>query len=356
MNSTLDKIVKQIKQAEIYLHNINQQINTLNQKINTLKQSLQKNNSKLALLEKSQAELIKKKGLLEQQVIDFIANNYYIQTQNATSQEDMINQEILEAVTKQTAKKMDKITQIYSDINHKITQITQTIADIKNTKLILQKRIQELALLKHKQQQNLKALQAMKARYKNALEHIINSQNKLQSQLAKLNIIKSKELKRQRELANKELQANNIDKVKVKKYGNIYMATKTASYRGLKTIPPVKGVIIKKFGAYKDPIYKISLYNDSITIKTKPNSKVRAIFDGVVVYVGKTNDGAMIVIKHRNKLHSIYAKLSRLSPFIKKGYRVKKGEVIAKVNNELEFEITYKTLPINPLEVINFAR
>jgi murein DD-endopeptidase MepM/ murein hydrolase activator NlpD len=197
----------------------------------------------------------------------------------------------------------------------------------------------------------------MKIKYKKELNKIIANQNKLQNQLAKLKIIQTKALQKQRELANRKLNTKKltkIDNVKVKNYGNIYMKTRTIRYRGNKTIPPVRGVITKKFGAYTDPVYHIALYNDSITIKTKPNTKVRAIFSGTVVFVGNTSDGKMIVIKHRNHLHSIYAKLAKISPFIKKGYRVKKGEIIAKVNNELEFEITYKTLPINPLKVVNF--
>jgi len=361
MNSQLDSIVKKINKEEIYLSNINKQIIKLNKKIQELELSLKDNNKYLNRLDSKKQVLIQKRNNLEKKVIDFIANNYYIQNANITSQKDLVNDEILKVVAKESAKKMDKISALYESIDTQIQTITSTINKIKNTKTILQKRKQELAELKIKKQQNIKQLQAIKLKYKKELQKIISNQNRLQAQLSKLNIIKTKELQKQRELAKKRLKAikqakkvSKIDKVKVKNYGNIYMQSKTIKYRGAKTIPPVKGIITKKFGAYTDPVYKIALYNDSITIKTKPNTKVRAIFSGKVVFVGDTNEGKMIVIKHNNRLHSIYAKLSRISPFIKKGYRVKKGEVIAKVDNELEFEVTYKTLPINPLEVIKF--
>ena len=379
MNSQLDSIVKKINREEIYLSNINKQISILNQKIKELQKSLNKNNEYLTKLTNKRKLLIAKKDELEQKVIDFIANNYYIQNSNTTSQKDLVNEEILKVIAKESAKKMDKISTLYEDIDTQIQKITTAINKIKNTKAILQKRKQELAELKRKKQQNIKQLQAIKLKYKQELQKIISNQNKLQNQLSKLNIIKTEELKKQRELAKQRLKelkklkeakrqaeqqarqqekqakkVSKIDKLKVKNYGNIYMKSKTIKYRGAKTIPPVKGIITKKFGAYTDPVYRIALYNDSITIKTKPNAKVRAIFSGKVVFVGDTNEGKMIVIKHNNRLHSIYAKLSRISPFIKKGYRVKKGEVIAKVDNELEFEVTYKTLPINPLQVIKF--
>ena len=361
MNSQLDSIVKKINKEEIYLSNINKQIIKLNKKIQELELSLKDNNKYLNRLDSKKQVLIQKRNNLEKKVIDFIANNYYIQNANITSQKDLVNDEILKVVAKESAKKMDKISALYESIDTQIQTITSTINKIKNTKTILQKRKKELAKLQIKQKQNIKQLQAIKLKYKKELQKIISNQNRLQAQLSKLNIIKTKELQKQRELAKKRLKAikqakkvSKIDKVKVKNYGNIYMQSKTIKYRGAKTIPPVKGIITKKFGAYTDPVYKIALYNDSITIKTKPNTKVRAIFSGKVVFVGDTNEGKMIVIKHNNRLHSIYAKLSRISPFIKKGYRVKKGEVIAKVDNELEFEVTYKTLPINPLEVIKF--
>ena len=348
MNSELDSIVKKINNAQQYLNNITKRIQTLNQQIITLQNSLKNKNKYLQELNLKKAQLLAKKRKLENEVIDFVSNNYYIQNKNIASEQDLINEEILKVVAQQSAKKMENISIIYNDINQQIVNITKIILDIKNAKTKLEQRKLELAKLQKKQKQYIIALNNIKAKYKARLQKIIAEQRKLQQRLSKLNIIKYKQTR----TTNQNLA--KIDQVRIKKYGNVYMKSRTIRYRGKKTIPPLRGKIVKRFGSYIDPIYHIKLYNESITIKTKPNTKVRAIFDGTVVFVGNTNDGKMIVIKHKNQLHSIYAKLSRISPFIKKGYRVKRGEVIAKVNNELEFETTYKTSPINPLEVIKF--
>jgi len=365
MNNALDKIVKKINNSEKYLNNINKQITKLNKQIKELQYSLQTNKGYLNNLIVKKNSLIKKRDNLQKEVIDFISNNYYIQKQNISSVKDLINEEILKSVTKQSAKKMENISHIYTQIDNQIMQISIIIHNIKNSKIVLQNRKNEVNKLKIKQKQNIKELQAIKLKYKKELQKIISNQNKLQNQLSKLNIIKEQEIKKQREIAanrlkekkkrlKQKIKQKQLDKVKVKNYGNIYMSSKTIRYKGKKTFAPLKGVITKKFGAYTDPVYHINLYNDSITIKVDKLSKVRAIFSGRVVFVGDTNEGKMIVIKHNNRLHSIYAKLSKVSPFIRKGYRVKKGEIIAKVDNELEFEVTYKTLPINPLQVIKF--
>jgi murein DD-endopeptidase MepM/ murein hydrolase activator NlpD len=163
---------------------------------------------------------------------------------------------------------------------------------------------------------------------------MIKKQQSLRKKLQELKIVKKRE------------------EIKVKKVGSAYLKPKIATYNGKKTIPPVYGRVIKKFGSYIDPIYKIKIYNDSITIKTKPNSVVRSIMSGKVVYIGENGDKKVIFIKHPGNLFSIYANLAKISPLLKKGSFIKKGQIIARVKDTLEFEITYKDKPINPLKVI----
>jgi len=62
----------------------------------------------------------------------------------------------------------------------------------------------------------------------------------------------------------------------------------------------------------------------------------------------------VIFIKHKNNLFSIYANLSKISPLLKNGSLIKKGQIIGRVKDALEFEVTYKDRPINPLKVIKF--
>jgi len=353
MNSRLVIIGKKIQKENRYISNINKKMISLNKKIYTLKRNISKKQKNLLTLEKQKAFLLDKKYKLEKQVVDFIANNYYIQTLNISNEKDLINEEVLKVITKESTKRMSKISNQYLDLDSKISDIAKEIEKINKLKNVLENRKKELEKLKIRKKDRIVQLKKIKIKYKKELEKIIKNQDQLQIQLSKLKIIKAEEL-RKRKLLSKRNKDRLMDKVKVKNYGNVYMKRKTITYRGLKTFPPVKGQVIRAFGSYVDPVYKISLYNDSITIKTKPNAKVRAIFSGIIVFVGETNEGKMIVIKHRHRLHSVYAKLKTISPFVKKGYHVKKGEIIARVNNELEFEITYKDLPINPMQVINF--
>jgi len=183
----------------------------------------------------------------------------------------------------------------------------------------------ELLSLLKKRKKELNSLESKKREYKRKLLALINKQKKLQKKLASLLIIKKRAQK-----------------------------PTTFTYKGMKTIAPLRGKVIKKFGSYIDPIYKIKIYNDSITIKPFiKNATVRSIMPGRVVYIGENGGKKIIVIKHKNSIFSIYANLSKVSPLLKKGSFVKRGQIIARVKDSLEFEVTYKEKPINPLKVIS---
>jgi len=241
-------------------------------------------------------------------------------------------------------------------------------------------------------QELLKSLQKSEALYRQKLKSIIAKQNLLQLTLAKLNILKKEEIEaikrqeeeRKRELAIRAKQLERLreqrakererarvegrkadfskitipsykPKTKVKQYGSSYQKEKVARYRGPKTIPPFRGArVVKKFGTYIDPIYKIKIFNDSITLKAPaPDTNVRTVFNGKVVYVGQNSMlGRVVIIQHANGVHTVYAGLSKISPVVRTGKRVRKGTVIGKVKKKLIFQATQNEKLINPLRLI----
>jgi murein DD-endopeptidase MepM/ murein hydrolase activator NlpD len=62
--------------------------------------------------------------------------------------------------------------------------------------------------------------------------------------------------------------------------------------------------------------------------------------------------GKVIVVAHGGELHTVYAGLSKISPIIKVGSRVKKGTVIGKIKRKLIFEATKNSKYINPIRLI----
>jgi murein DD-endopeptidase MepM/ murein hydrolase activator NlpD len=159
---------------------------------------------------------------------------------------------------------------------------------------------------------------------------------------------------KKRAFAGKEEILEDTNLPKVKKHGSSYQAIKTKKYKGPKTIAPLDSYTIsKKYGTYTDPIYGIKIFNESISLKPKkPNAKVKTVFNGKVIYADKTAVlNNIVIVEHKNGLHTIYANLSQISPNIKKGKKIKKGYTIGRVGEELVFEVTQKSYHINPIRL-----
>ena len=94
--------------------------------------------------------------------------------------------------------------------------------------------------------------------------------------------------------------------------------------------------------------------HSGVDIKTRPNDKVLAAFDGVVTQSGPYfGYGNYIVIRHAYGFSTCYSHQSR--NYVKKGQKVKAGQVIGltgrtgrATTEHLHFEVRFKGRTINP--------
>jgi murein DD-endopeptidase MepM/ murein hydrolase activator NlpD len=114
---------------------------------------------------------------------------------------------------------------------------------------------------------------------------------------------------------------------------------------------PVQGKVINTFGSSTD-----GLKNDGINIAAPSGSPVVAAADGVVAYAGNElrGFGNMILIRHEGGYVTAYAHNDSL--LVKKGDKVKRGQIIARVGAtgavfgpQLHFEIRKGTQPVDPM-------
>jgi len=343
MNKKLDFLAENIFKTEKNLKNLNSKIYNLNKRLLILKNSLKNSSVILNNLNKNKKNMLQKQKKIKEKIISFLSQNYYINSQKIETINDLIYTYLINSVLTKYSRQIEESIKRNQNIEKNIYSIDREIKQIIYKQKQLANLKEDLTKLKITQQRILNNLTRQKDIYKQKLENMLKKENDLQKKLTELKIIK--ERKQTINIANLKLN--------VKKVGNAYIKPKVVRYRGRKTIPPVYGKVIKKFGSYIDPIYKIRIYNDSITIKTKPNALIKSILSGKVIYIGENNGGKIIFIKHRNNLFSIYSNLYKISPLIKKGSYVRKGQIIARVKNSLEFEVTYKDKAINPLQVIN---
>jgi len=111
---------------------------------------------------------------------------------------------------------------------------------------------------------------------------------------------------------------------------------------------PLRGDISSGFGMRR------GRRHDGIDIRAKIGTPVRAAADGEVVFCKRMRGyGNLVLLKHKDDFFTVYAHNS--SNLAKKGRRVKRGDIIAKVGRtgratgpHLHFEVREGTKPRNP--------
>jgi len=276
------------------------------------------------------------------------------------------------------SKNIEQKRQLKKSLIAKRDKISKGISNV-------QKQKNEYLKEKKKKQALLKKLEKEEELYAQRLKNNFKRQAIIRLTLTKLNIVaentakesarKQKELKKRiRELrslriatekkrrkairSGKKVDYKVVTINRVKQYGSSYSKTNITSYNGAKTFAPLKRAkVLKSFGTFIDPIYKIKSFNDYITLSSKSGDRrVYNILNGKVTYIAnKSMLGKMVIVEHSNHLHTIYADLDKISPFIKVGSPIKRGSVIGKIKKKLIFEATKNGKFINPKQLIDFS-
>ncbi|SFV56118.1 Membrane-bound metallopeptidase [hydrothermal vent metagenome] len=326
--------------------------------------SYRDNTSQLKLMKKSQKKLHERQEEIEDKLSFVIAKSVslmlVLDESNSQSADSLIESEVLKAMLKKEKTKATVLSNTFIANAKDIDFLNQHASTLEVAIANIDSKRKKLIKIQTANKVALKKLTRSKASYKKELKALLSRQNTLKDTLAKLNIVKVDEIKKAK-LAKERKAAFDkqkivLDKnpVKVKKHGSSYQAVKTKKYRGSKTIAPLDSyTITKKYGTYTDPIYGIKIFNESISLKpNKINAKVKTVFNGKVIYADKTAVlNNIIIVEHKNGLHTIYANLSQISPNIKKGIKIKRGYTIGRVEDELVFEVTQKSYHINPIRL-----
>ena len=117
---------------------------------------------------------------------------------------------------------------------------------------------------------------------------------------------------------------------------------------------PVRGKVVSGFG----PKAK-GLHNDGVNIAAPRGAPVRAAENGVIAYAGNElrGFGNLLLVKHDNGWITAYAHTQDLA--VKRGERVKKGQVIARVGStgnvstpQLHFELRRGKNAVDPVKYL----
>ncbi|PAF53936.1 peptidase M23 [Helicobacter sp. 13S00482-2] len=366
LGNTINQKHTQIKQLNIQIQNIQKNINK-NQSENSTQERI------LQSYKKSLQELENQKNKIEDGIANILIKDMafvmVLNHQSPISPDDIILQEIFKTLNKDSKSKIEDLTKQQESINSQISQINSNMSKINlfiNNQQDKKQKLQSMILEQKKLMTNLKSeLDA----YDKKLRDIDNERKSLDQILSNLNILKqnkekeliAKKAREQAQKANLQGKQNSLDSnvliapIDVKQVANSYQNISTTKYKGEKTISPISSYKVEqKFGPYFDPVYKLKVFNESVTLASNvKNALVRNIFDGKVVYAKEVPIlKKVVIIEHSNQMHTIYSQLDKIAPTIKPGLRIKKGYVIGRVDSKLGFEVTQKDKHINPMEII----
>lgn len=349
MDDKLSSVAKKILDAKSKQKKLDQKLATLEDRIKksqgeyeNLKEKQKEVEGELAKLT---VDIAEKKEKFVALVADKFSMALALEEMDQPTSESVMLQEIYGVYAKENDRAITLLKEEIDKLKTKESYFTEKQADIQKTLKQYKQERDEYQEKKGQQNQLINELARDQAIYKKRFDKIRESRRSLQNKLSQLKIVKQNQQEEAK--AKKEAQQRAVSEP----------ATQVASYSGGKTISPMSGsILIKKFGSYIDPIYKFKIFNKSITLKAPyKGSKVKSVLDGKIVFAEDSGGmlGKVVIIEHANRLHTIYAKLSRLAPGIHVGKRVGKGTVIGKVNSTLMFEVTKNNKHMNPLKLIS---
>ena len=369
-------------------------IKQINADIDEHQKLLEDAKNKLDELKSKSTELIKEKTTNEEEIVNTIIEEFSIsialKLASENSLQELIDSEIYTLLSQHSKDKVLKLNNNYNTLSTNTKSNQKDIDKISSYIENRQKTKEKLTNLKQKHSSSLINLEDQHKSYQEELSKVAKQQESLKNLLSELNILKEEENKKveddrreklQQLLAQKKSETKTIrEEVKeeeqeqeiqtaevrnqkyaknlnldVRKIGSSTDGVKIVKYKGISTIAPLKSFkVVKNFGTYYDPVYKIKLFNESIVLKSdEPKAKVVSVLNGKVVYA-KKNAGMLenvVIIEHEGGLHTIYSHLDEISPTLVVGKWIKQGYVVGRVDDSLMFQATKDASHIDPKDL-----
>jgi len=227
-------------------------------------------------------------------------------------------------------------------INYKSDEIKTLKKNIRKIEKIdseLQKEHAKLLRLKETQEQKLRKIAILKTNKLNLIEKINSDRMSYTKLIDEL----KEEAIRLDEIIRDEGGKSTIGPVNIQKL------------RGrLKW--PLQGKVISFFGKKKSTQFDTYILNNGIEIKPGASDKIKAIYDGEVVFADYFKGyGNLIIVQHAKNFYSVYGHCEKIIK--KKGDKITEGEVISIAGNSgstsgksLYLEIRKDLKPENPLK------
>ena len=367
----IKEIADKIEASNTNLSKLEEDIIKINEDIEQHQKLLESSQSKLNDLQAKSSDLIKEKNSSEEEIINTIVEQFStslaLQLASKESLQELIDNEMFNLLSTNAKQKVLKLNENYNRLTENTKANQQEINKLNSYIKDRLKTKENYKALQIKHTKSLENLEKEHKLYQAELKKVIEQQESLSKILSDLKIVKQQELKKAQEEKedNQQVQTTNVRNQKyakdldldVKKIGSSTDGVQIVKYKGAKTIAPLKSFkIVKNFGTYYDPVYKIKLFNESVVLQSnEKGSKVVAVLNGKVVYA-KKNAGMLenvVIIQHEGGIHTVYSHLDDIAPTLVVGKWVQKGSVVGRVDENLTFQVTKDSSHIDPRDLFS---
>lgn len=303
------------------------------------------------ILKKNVKNLLSDREKIRQKVVQVLINeaafSFVLRAENLPSPDDIILGEIYKNISARARQKILTLSNHEKTMSAQINFIHENLKIVQNELSAQKNRKIRYEKLRVDQEKLLAEIKKDLKIYNKKLADNEKERENLNQILANLNILRQNDKKPPLDPKNRAIY--------IKQLASSYKRVQTTKYRGKKTIPPFENYeVSQNFGNYFDPIYNLRVFNEAVILHSaRENEPIRSIFDGKVAYAKEVPLlKKVVIIENHDGIHTIYAQLDKIAPTIKVGQKIKKGYVIGRIKNKLNFEITQKDRHINPMEVI----
>lgn len=369
LNNRLEELGAEVEKYNKQILDLDKKISNSSNLVARNKTLVRQKVEELERLDKEHIALQIQRNGVESELVRYLSEELafviLLEEYSLSSPEEMIQQDIFSALSADSKQQIRTLGEQQNKLLEQIKQVENKIGAIKELITAEHNRQKGLDDARKKHKEALIGLSSQLKQYNDELNKILQERENLQRLLETLNIKQQEEKeklarKRERELAQKNMsqssQTSSIQKIDVRQVGSSYHNVRTAKYTGAKTIAPLdKYRIERKFGPYYDPIYNLQTFSESVTfIPLEKGAKVKSVLAGEVIFAKEVPLlKKVVVIKHSNNLHTIYAQLDAIVPSVSVGKKVTRGFVIGRVENKLMLEVTQKNVHLDPLELIS---
>ncbi|HHH72772.1 MAG TPA: hypothetical protein ENL04_02995, partial [Sulfuricurvum sp.] len=275
INSKMAKTAKSILKKKRTVLKQRKKINALEDQLKSKAKTLTTSREALRSLTDEQETLNRRQQQLRNDLSELMARVVSLamvqEDNNTLSPDAIMSEEIFKELGNHTRKQIQSMSAELRSNTNNLHRLTGKTAKLKTEISAIEHEKEKLEKEKHSNEKALKDLQHKKNRYKREIKALLSQKNELKKTLENLHIIQESETqKAQAKAEQKRTEALLASKPlpKVKSVGSSYHKARTRRYRGKKTIAPLNGyTVLKRYGTYTDPIYRIKIFNESVSLK-----------------------------------------------------------------------------------------